>query len=524
MKKKVLSLGLLLCLMLMLVSCGGREFGKDDTSSSISTQTSVSEESAASQDTEAPVNTSASGTTNVPEASAQPGASTTRNGAGQTTSATTAESIAPPDIGNLELANPVDLKTGSTPMEQSLNFGGKTFTMAITQEDQYHTTSFTRMLSAFQAKYNCKITTKELVFETYNQQVTQAMSAGAPYDIAFMHGSMFPSAPNANLYNDLSGYITTADLISESNPEAGGIDLEKSSYFVWKGELTGVCNYYDVFPVVIYYNKSLFKANDLEDPLELYNKGQWTWNKIKSMGQNVTNSSQGLYFLSNEFMLYGTLHSFGTPLITTSNGKVINNFDSQGIINGLSLIRSLFVGSNSISEPASTYLTSGNEKYKDFLQGSVFMTIEESSKYPTLASSAATSIALQRSKDNIGIVPVPLDASNTKKAYPTGWMTATCSGKGSADPRVAVAWAKFKATYTDPVKGSNELDDTQRALVNKLISGNICAMHGAYASSSASTMGCSDALIKAVAGGADIAQTVNNLLPMVDASIEATIN
>ncbi len=417
-----------------------------------------------------------------------------------------------------KLANTMTIYESNTRMDKGLDFGGKTFTMAITAEEpQYHTGAFKRMIAAFQKKYNCKIVTKELVFNNYNQQITQAMSAGNPYDICFQHGSMYPAAPIANLYADLTEYVTTADFATEGSKS--GIDVVKSSYYVWDGKLSGVSNYKDQYPHVIYYNKVLFEENDLEDPLELYNQGKWTWNKIKSMGQKVTDSASGVYFLSDEFQYLRTILVYGVPYITVKDGKPVNNLSSQGCVNGLNLIRSLYVGSSAIARKPDN----GTDKYQDFLNGSVFMTSEESAKFPILAESAKSSTALGKNKNNIGIVPFPLDASNTDKAYPCGRMFATCAGNGSKDPRAAVAWSLFVSEYTDAVKDATDMSDAQKELCNKLVTGNTVFFHGAYSTSSISTTNIGYEIGEKVYAGGDISQIVSSYSAQIDACINATL-
>ncbi|MEZ0536503.1 ABC transporter substrate-binding protein [Caldicellulosiruptoraceae bacterium PP1] len=43
----------------------------------------------------------------------------------------------------------------------------------------------------------------------------------------------------------------------------------------------------------LYYNKEMFELNGLEDPLELYKKGKWTWQKFWQLGQELTQDTNG---------------------------------------------------------------------------------------------------------------------------------------------------------------------------------------------------------------------------------------
>lgn len=490
MKKRLFSLILTVCMVLTLVACGGNDVGSSepnsDTGSSAPTSSDVGSDTSSNENVDTTVTK------------------------GEKKTLTTYE--------NKTLPNSLTVYTGDKRTDESLNFGGQTFTMAVTAEEpQYHTGSFKRMIAAFQKKFNCKIEVKELVFNNYNQQVAQAMSGGNPYDICFQHGSQYPGAAIANLYEDMSKYITTADFASAG--KKSGIDVVKTSYYVWDGKITGISNYKNQYPQVMYYNKLLFEANDLEDPMDLYNQGKWTWNKIKSMGQKVTDAASGIYFLSEEFHYLRTMMVYGIPQVTVKDGKPVNNLSSKGCVNGLNLIRSLYVGSSAIARKPDN----GSDKYQDFFRGNVFITAEESAKFPLLVEGAKTSVALGKSKDNIGVVPFPLDASNKEKSYPAGRLFATSAGKGSKDPRVAVAWALFWSEYTDAVKDATDMNAEQKALCEKLVMGNTCFSHGVYSTSSANTNDLSYEIPKKVVAGGDISQIVSTYSAQFDACINATL-
>lgn len=49
---------------------------------------------------------------------------------------------------------------------------------------------------------------------------------------------------------------------------------------------------------VIYFNKDLFKTAGLEDPLTLYKKGEWTWDKLFELSVKLTDKSKGIYGFS----------------------------------------------------------------------------------------------------------------------------------------------------------------------------------------------------------------------------------
>lgn len=422
------------------------------------------------------------------------------------------------DGKTITLVNPVSIATGTTPMEKGLDFGGKTFTMAITEEPVFTAASFKRLVAAFEKEYNCKITLKTLNFDAYVQQATQQMSTGKSYDVLFMHGSKFPTMPISGLVEDLSGYMTTADY----DTGKGGIDISQSSHFVYNNNLTAVCGGENaVYPVVIFYNKALFKENDLDDPYTLYKQGKWTWTKFREMGKKVTNSSKGVYFGGYNYRSKNTVLSMGQSLWDwVNNEPKMYWLTDSNIFKGMQLTQRFFT-TDKILIPQSE--ASGSTDYNLLTSGKIFTTIEESQKYEEIGALAAESAVFNRDYKNLGIVPVPQDSAAAKRGYPTGWLTGISAGTGS-DPRVAVAFAKFWSTYEDPVADKYAMTDEEAALCDKLISGNLSLIHGQYSNATTDTGEVFDwSVMMHVVGGEDIASRISSQKSVVEDCIKQTL-
>ncbi len=413
----------------------------------------------------------------------------------------------------VELANPVYVAEGTKTMDEGLNFGGKTFTMAKRNDTAYTAASFTRLVSAFEKKYNCKIKTVELEFNTYPTLIANAKATGSPYDIIFCHGSMFPTLPMSGVVNDLSTYFSTADY----DTGKGGIDIAKSSYFVIDKKLYGVVGGSDaVYPMVIYYNKQLFNKSGLEDPYELYKAGKWTWSKFREQGKKVTDAANKVYYGDNSFYSKGVVLSMGVSLMTWKNNKPVVNLENTRVIKGYQMVYDFFNKSKICSNDFSA-----SERVQ-FSDGLAYCSVQESQKYSVYCEAAAQSPAFNRNAANVGVVPLPQDTASAKAGYPCGWYGSVMSGAGSSDPRVAVAFAKFWSTYTDPVADKYELNSEQKALVKKLTSGNIANLHGAYVGSDGeNSISIIDNRIGLdIAKGNDVTSTINTHLPILNAAIE----
>ena len=374
------------------------------------------------------------------------------------------------DGKKITLVNAVRVANGTIPMDKGLDFDGKTFTMAVTTEPIFKTNDFARLVSAFESKYNCKIAIKSVSFNSYTNNVYTKMLSGETYDIVYMHGSKFPEMPILDLVEDLSPYITTADYDAGN----GGIDIAKSARFVYNGKLGGVvAGEHAVYPLVIYYNKALFAKSGMEDLLTLYNNGNWTWNKFIEL---ASKTKRGYTFGDDTFSYYAVPMSSGVSLWDWINERPIMNWMSDDKI-------------HSKMQIAQTLFQKGICSFNDdgvsgFLDGHTYCRVEESQKYSEYAEVVENHAAFGKDIDNLGIVPIPQNAAEAKSGYPTGWLSAICAGKGSSDPRVAVAFAKFWSTFKDTVADEYELSAENKALCDKLISGNLAIIHGNYATTS----------------------------------------
>lgn len=404
------------------------------------------------------------------------------------------------DVSKIAVIQPVNIKKGSKTVDDGVNFGGKTFTMAITQEAQFHNDAFKRKIAAFEKKFNCKIKTVQLTFGTYNKDIQAALSAGTSYDICFQHGSQYPVGIKDKLFKSFSNVVTTADLQNQSNPTAGGIDLTASSYFAYKGEMYGLSHYYSAYPLVMYYNKKMCSAAGI-DPQQLYKAGKWNWNYILQNGRKLTDKTKDVYFLDDVFGVY---RSFGTGLITMKDGKPVVNLTSTPIINAFNLSTQMYNSSNGIAKMGDDAGATSNDR---FVAGKSYIKVQESSKWSELAKAAKTSVAFGKSVDNLGIVPLPMNTTD-KDAYTFDWLRCVAAGVKTKDVRVAACYAKFEATYVDPVKDNiSNITGANKEIVDKLMATkNKIVNHGRYYTSSKNTLDITTDMEIAIYKGGDIAQ------------------
>ncbi len=178
------------------------------------------------------------------------------------------------------------------------------------------------------------------------------------------------------------------------------------------------------------------------------------------------------------------------------------------------MVKKIYIGSDAIGAPIVE-----TDDETNFVKGLQFMYYQESSKFSQYAAKVAKSAAFNKDVNNLCIVPLPNTPSGK---YPVGFMFGVAAGEGS-DPRVAVTWANFAASFKSPTKGKTEMRDSDAALCAKLMAGSIIPTHGWYQTSSANYH---RVFIEQVAWksarGEDISKAIADATPQLIACLDAT--
>ena len=384
---------------------------------------------------------------------------------------------------------------------EGLDFGGKEFTKTIigTVGNQVM-----RTISAFEEQYNCKIKLVRLKWETYNSQVATRMASGDPYDICGVTNQMFPECVVQDLYEPLDKYIEEVD---QYNPKTGyGIDMDMSSYYNYNGKMYGLVAHtgrLSTLPYVLYYNKLKFKEAGLEDPLTLYNKGKWTWDKFIEYGKIVKVPAKGQYLIGQD--IHNTfVYSNDWNPVKFVKGKTLTNIKDSKFINALSKYKEIcttIVGPKSFSDNPAEFV---NGNYYMFMQQSMY-------GYLDLMPKIVTSSAFKKDKNNLGIVPVPVGPNNKTNASPAFCGQGKAAGKGSDDPRVVVAWVLFSNMFTDPEAANDPYtyNAEQQGIINK-ISNNVIPTMNYYKTSTRNAALLTDEIIEAARKGNDYSKLISD--------------
>lgn len=120
---------------------------------------------------------------------------------------------------------------------------------------------------------------------------------GKQYEVLsslYMSDQMPDLLMNANFPTDLAnGFVQPLDdLIDFSNPMWDDV-RDIIDFIKWNGKTYFTVNWPFAYPDWFYFNPQIFEANGLETPAELYAKGEWDWNKVLEIAQELTQDLDG---------------------------------------------------------------------------------------------------------------------------------------------------------------------------------------------------------------------------------------
>ena len=339
------------------------------------------------------------------------------------------------------------------------DFGGQSFVFYYWYE---YGDIIDRKISLFNEEHNAKIKA-QVISGNFQENIAKSIAAGSPYDIIANHGLFFPQSIFANIYEELQGHIEEIDYFDAAKPNNGGISKVVNSEFSWKGKLYACGSAKAVYQDVVYYNKLMFQNAGLEDPMALWEKGEWTWDKFVSMGQEVTDVANNIGFLSAvDLTIWWTM--CGLSPVNRSGDTYIENLGSQEIITATQKYAEIYFGDNPISV-AKTGSTAFNS-------GKAYTTVSSTDAYAVYAEAAKKSGQFGRNANNLGAVPMPSGLAKDNK-YPGHAAQGYSAAKGAKEPSLPCAYALFESRTEDSSVGStHQMDPKVRNYVEKQFATN----------------------------------------------------
>lgn len=125
-------------------------------------------------------------------------------------------------------------------------------------------------IADFEAKYGGIVTQKVIGWNKGATAIQEAMATGDMFDLVFTEGNArFPGDAVAELYAPIDAYI-----------DYNAFDKASLDAFLYKGEHYVFTNSAITSPYLVIYNKTIFEEEGMETPVELFDKGEWTYAKF----------------------------------------------------------------------------------------------------------------------------------------------------------------------------------------------------------------------------------------------------
>ncbi|MDE7365161.1 MAG: extracellular solute-binding protein [Ruminococcus sp.] len=215
------------------------------------------------------------------------------------------------------------------PPEEDFDISGETITW-LADYDLNPSSNGERSvaLSVFEDVYGGKINFVYTTAENKFNKLSEMLASGEEVDMFPYDSDIFPIGVINEQFQPLDPYF---DIMGMNEGLWDDISSAVDA-FEYNGEHY-VIPYNVSNPVVVTYSRKLMEQEKLEDPYELYKKGEWNWDKMMQMMQKFVENSDGSvrrYGINGSF---GTalLQSTGKGIVSLENGRFQNNIKSPEI-------------------------------------------------------------------------------------------------------------------------------------------------------------------------------------------------
>lgn len=219
---------------------------------------------------------------------------------------------------------------------------------------------------------------------------------------------------------------------------------------------------------LLFYRTSVIKEHGLEDPWELYEKGEWTWSKFVEMSESFVGTQKNKYAVDGEQSLKPFLTTTGVPIIGTSNGKLVSNFKNPDISECVEMLTSYGANQKMLFYPKQQYSFSApSPQRSEWVEGNTLFYVRTISYYERLLRLYKNREG--RSDDEIAFVPSPTpDGKDT--AYREAYISNSYMlVKGSENKEAYKAWIysnllltqdeSYRSRYIDSYKEKYDYTD-----------------------------------------------------------------
>lgn len=192
----------------------------------------------------------------------------------------------------------------------------------------------------FQKRYGGSIEWMECTYENRTTDLANYLLSGTPSDMSncgTQNVATFPLNTVKGMYQPVDQWVDY-----ENDPLWSGVK-DAGDYYELDGKHFAIV-YGLTFKDIVPYNRRVISEYGFDDPLELYNNDEWTWDNFYEMCLNFNDPDAGRYALDGWYIVCGIVEeSTGRYILKRGDdGKYYSNIDDPVIEAGENLIYDLY--------------------------------------------------------------------------------------------------------------------------------------------------------------------------------------
>ncbi|MBR4555736.1 MAG: extracellular solute-binding protein [Ruminococcus sp.] len=249
------------------------------------------------------------------------------------------------DSNSNDTANSEETTTAATEPGKELEESQKEQLASLTEDDQFSVKELSNKtikwlahydinpsngavkgpeLELFEQKYEGKV---EYINADWNSRYTKlaslVMSKESPDFFPADDMDTFPKGAIKAMFQPIDDYVK---LDSELWKDSKGY----CDQFMFNGKHY-IAVIYPEPNLVCIYNTKTIEDNSLDDPAELFENDEWTWDKFQEMCKSFTNPEEEKYGLDGYWYANAISQTSGKPLIGLENGKLVHYLDDPAV-------------------------------------------------------------------------------------------------------------------------------------------------------------------------------------------------
>lgn len=191
-------------------------------------------------------------------------------------------------------------------------------------------------LEMFEQKYGGSVKWYETTWDNRFNDLSTYVLGGEGID--FFPGDdvyNFPKGIISGMFQPVDDYIDINDAIWQNTQKGMEIFQFGGKHFEFVTGLTA--------EEIVIYNKATIEANGLDDPWELYEKGEWNWDTFKQMLLDFVDEENDQWGLDGYWCEAPLLASAGVPTVSTDeNGNLVCNLNDPTVEKAMNFQYDLF--------------------------------------------------------------------------------------------------------------------------------------------------------------------------------------